>query len=320
VFWLRGNTTAGRAFAYFAGCAAIVNTLIFDLWTTHNGTPAWTFAVASLGGAIFGLSVLIPRPIPSVIGRYWIRVVAYSLSIFLAVWGGLTIYNLDQPWAYVIPWQLSYLYASFGLAIFVISMLARLRMDLPPQMLQQVRIILWGGVLAFTPVGVWLAIQIVFDTPFDPLLLSLVLLIFPVTIAFAMLRYRMWDIDLVLRRTVIYTLLTGLLVAIYLILVLGAASTLNRFWGRGNLFNVLATLVVVVSFAPLRKAVQRFVDRRFYRQRFQTERIMKQFEGTLREQMDIDDLSSDLARVVNDTIRPEFIIFWIPKQTRKNKN
>lgn len=320
IFRLRGKQVAGRAFAYFCACASIVNVLIFNIWTSHSGTAIWTLAVAQLGGALIGLSVLLPKEIPSVLGRAWVRGLAYGVSMLLALWGLVKIYDWQDPWGYVLAWRDSYLYAALGITIFILVMIWRLRGGLSAVERQQVRIILGGGVLAFTPVGVWFALTLFVSIPFNPLVFSLVLLIFPISIAFAMVRYRLWDFDLVIRRTIIYTTLTILLVLIYLLVVIGLGNLFDRYFHGSNLFNVLATLLIVAIFTPLRKFVQLIVDQRFYRTNYKAEQIVQEFTVTLRAQVDLDQLSDDLVRVTQEILHPEFISLWAPESGNRNQN
>jgi hypothetical protein len=317
IYRLRGETAGGRAFAYFCACAAIVNTLIFNVWTDHTGTLIWTFAVAQLGGAAIGLSVLVPEEIPSMMGKTWVRIVAYGISLTLAVWGMAMVYNLQKPWGYIVPWGYSYLYAAIGIIIFILSMILRLRTEISPVARQQVRIILLGGVLAFTPIGIWFLSQYFVDITFNPLLFSLILLIFPASIAIAMVRYRMWEFDLAIRRTIIYTTLTLLLVLTYLLLVIGLDRVFDRYLGESNLFNVVATLVIVAIFTPLRKFVQRMVDKRLYKRSYQAAEMIHEFEEKLRSQVDLDQLSEDLVHVIQETMHPETISLWVPKENRR---
>lgn len=320
VYWIRGDTPAGRAFVYFAACSAIVNLLLFDLWTSHAGTIFWTVAIAQIGGAVIVLSVLLPTSLTFIAGIKWVRILGYGISILLSIAGLALIYNLAHPWAYVLPWRYSYIYAFLGLVTFIASMIFRLRSNPPSLVKQQVRIILWGGLIAFTPIGIWFALQVFYNTPFDPLVLTTFLLIFPVSIAIAMMRYRMWDFDLVIRRTLTYLVLTGFLIVVYLLLVIGLGNLVNRYTGIGNLFNVVATLVVVLIFTPLMKFVQRIVDRLFYKDRSRLTSIQQRFQEKLRTQVDLDELNDDLIDVIQQIVDPTFVSLWVPKPGRKEGN
>lgn len=311
IYRLRGEKPAGRAFAFFSACAAIVSVSTFDVWTSHVLTPLWTFAVAQLGGAVIGLAMLFPTEAPALTRRLWARALVYGASLLLAGWGLATIYDRAHPWSYVLPWQLSYLYGAIGLGIFILSMFYRLRKPLAPIERQQVRIILWGSLLAFTPVGIWFAVQLFFNVPFNPLYISPLLVFFPVAIALAMLRYHLWEIDWVVRRTIVYTLLTGLLIVIYLAMVIGFDSIFDRYLGESNWFNVIATVVIVLIFTPVRNVIQRLVDRYLYRKSYRAERLVQNFSNHLRSQVDLDQLTDELINVVQETIQPETLSLWI---------
>lgn len=316
IYWLRGRTGAGRAFAYFCASASTVNSFMFDIWTTHLGTPFWTFALAQLGGAIAGLAVLFPREGLRPLQRAWARSLSYGISILLTLWGWWAIFGQADPWAYITPWQYAYVYGAVGIIVFIASLILRLRRSNGLLERQQARIILWGSSLAFAPVGVWLGVQAFWELSFNPLIFSPLLIIFPLFIAFAMVRYRLWDFDLVLRRTLIYTTLTVILVVLYLLVVMGLDQSFERYLGQSNFFNVIATLLVVVLFTPLRKLVQRYVDRQFYQaQQFNQERI-QEFSLKLRTEVDLEQLKADLVSVIEQTLKPEAVFLWLPKAYR----
>jgi hypothetical protein len=132
------------------------------------------------------------------------------------------------------------------------------------------------------------------------------LLAMPVSVA--VLRYRLWDLDRLVSRTVTYLLLTGLLVLPYL-LILPAATRLAE--GAGSLAVAAATLAAAALFAPLRRRVQELVDRRFNRRRYDAARTVDAFAARLREQVDLDALSAELLAVVEQTIAPTQASLWL---------
>jgi len=141
----------------------------------------------------------------------------------------------------------------------------------------------------------------------------------PVAVAVAVLRYRLWDLDRLVSRTVTYALVTGLLVLPYL-LVVPAAGRLAA--GTGSLGVAAATLVATAAFAPLRRRVQDLVDRRFSRRRYDAARTIATFSGRLREQVDLDTLSAELLAVVDQTMQPTqaSLWLWVPTATRASPN
>jgi hypothetical protein len=134
------------------------------------------------------------------------------------------------------------------------------------------------------------------------------LLCVPVTVAVAVLRYRLWELDRLVSRTVAYALLTGLLVVPYL-LILPAATRLAE--GAGSLAVAAATLAAAVVFQPLRRRVQDLVDRRFNRRRYDAARTVEAFAARLREQLDLDALAAELLAVVDQTMQPTQSSLWL---------
>jgi hypothetical protein len=134
------------------------------------------------------------------------------------------------------------------------------------------------------------------------------LLCMPVSVAVAVLRYRLWDLDRLVSRTVTYALITGLLVLPYL-LILPAATRLAA--GSGSLAVAAATLAAAAMFQPLRRRVQDLVDRRFNRRRYDAARTIEAFAARLREQVELDALSAELLAVVDQTVAPTRASLWL---------
>ena len=129
----------------------------------------------------------------------------------------------------------------------------------------------------------------------------------------AVLRYRLWDLDRLVSRTVTYALVTVLLAVPYL-LVVPAASRLAE--GSGSLAVAAATLAVAALFQPVRRRVQDLVDRRFNRRRYDAARTLDGFAARLREQVDLDALHGELLGVVDQTMQPTRASLWLAPGTR----
>ena len=130
----------------------------------------------------------------------------------------------------------------------------------------------------------------------------------PVAVAVAVLRYRLWDLDRLVSRTVTYALVTALLVIPYL-LVVPTATKLAE--GSGSLAVATATLTVAALFQPLRRRVQDLVDRRFNRRRSDAARTLEGFATRLRDQVDLDALHAELLAVVDQTMQPTRASLWL---------
>jgi hypothetical protein len=140
---------------------------------------------------------------------------------------------------------------------------------------------------------------------------SIAAALLPVATAIAILRYRLYDIDRLVGRTLVYGTVTAVLGASYAVLVLGGQALFSSFAGGSNLAIAVSTLVVAALFQPVRSRVQRFVDRRFYRRRYDAQRTLEGFGARLREQIELDDLAGGLRTVVTETMQPAHVSLWL---------
>ena len=137
------------------------------------------------------------------------------------------------------------------------------------------------------------------------------LLAIPAAMGVAMLRFRLYEIDRVISKTLVYGGLTVILGAAYAGLVLAGQAVFSSFAGGGDLAIAVSTLVVAALFLPARARVQRFVDRRFYRRRYDAQRTLESFGARLREQVDLETLRTDLGATVHETMQPAHASLWL---------
>jgi hypothetical protein len=144
-------------------------------------------------------------------------------------------------------------------------------------------------------------------------LVNTCLLGLPVCLAFSILRYRLWDIDVIIRRTLIYSALTGVLALAYLASVVALQSAFRLMTGQAQstLVVVLSTLAVAVLVGPLRRRVQAAIDRRFYRRKYDAARTLAGFASAARDETDLDRLSAQLVTVVQETMEPASVGLWL---------
>jgi hypothetical protein len=134
----------------------------------------------------------------------------------------------------------------------------------------------------------------------------------PIAVGFAVLRYRLYDIDVLINRTLVYGSLTAMLVAVYVGGVVGLQALLRLLSGQESTLAVVAsTLAIAALFNPLRRRVQAFVDRRFYRSKYDARKTLEAFSDKLREETDLQTLSGDLVRVVTETMQPSHVSLWV---------
>lgn len=142
-------------------------------------------------------------------------------------------------------------------------------------------------------------------------MLGLAFLALPVAVGVAILRYRLYDIDVILNRALVYTALSGILASIYLGSVLLLQLALSRFTAGSSLAIAVSTLAVAALFRPARARIQHAVDRRFFRAKYDASRILARFTVHLRDQVDLVDIGSDLLAVVRTTVQPAHASLWL---------
>ncbi len=139
----------------------------------------------------------------------------------------------------------------------------------------------------------------------------------PVAVGIAILRYRLYEIDIIINRTLVYGALTALLVAVYVGSVASLQAALRAITGQeSQLAVVVSTLAVAAIFNPLRRRVQAFVDRRFYRSKYDAARTLEAFSAKLRDETDLDQLGDELVAVVSETMQPAHIGLWLREPNR----
>ena len=154
------------------------------------------------------------------------------------------------------------------------------------------------------------------------LILNVVLMSFagvPLAIGFAVLKYRLYDIDLIINRALIYGALTATLILIYVGCVVGLQYALRTLTGGESTLAVVAsTLVIAALFNPLRRRIQSFIDRRFYRRKYDARKTLEAFSAKLRDETDLGALSDDLVGVVRETMQPAHVSLWLrPEKASK---
>jgi hypothetical protein len=136
----------------------------------------------------------------------------------------------------------------------------------------------------------------------------------PVAIGFAVLRYRLCEIDTVINRTLVYGALTSSLALVYFGGVAITQTIYRAFTGQEQqpqLAIVISTLVIAALFNPLRRRIQGFIDRRFYRSKYDAAKTLEAFSAKLRDETDLDALSSDLVGVVREAMQPAHVSLWL---------
>jgi hypothetical protein len=252
----------------------------------------------------------------------WIPVLVWSVSFFLSlffdwparsdplntvfaavVWLGMLICGmLAQVYRYVrvsnAEEQRQTKWVLFGIVILVLSIVTLYFSPLSGQ---------FGDVVVYSRISLTLLIAV-----------NLLLLLIPITIGIAILRSRLFDIDVIIRRTVTYAIVVALLGVVYF----GSVILLQRLFAgiigdNSEIVTVLSTLAIAALFIPLRNRIQNAIDKRFNRQRYNAQKVLQKFAETVRDETDLDKLNAELVNVVNETMQPKTVSLWLKTDHRR---
>jgi hypothetical protein len=224
-----------------------------------------------------------------------------------------------------------WLFLWMGLGAY--AQIFRYRYISTPTERQQTKYVVWGLVIAFATAFLAFLVNYLgrsfIPSPLVSMQLKLLSLtitllvalpLLPLSVALSILRYRLWDIDLLIRRTLVYGVLTAILVLLYFGLVVVLEGVLRSLVGSsGQIATVISTLAIAALFNPLRRRIQNFIDRRFYRQKYNTEQALAEFANLARQETDLDELVHQLAAVVQVNIQPEHTTVWLRPSLRHTK-
>jgi hypothetical protein len=180
---------------------------------------------------------------------------------------------------------------------------------------QQIKWLAYGGAVMVGILGAGGLITL-WSVPASIVVMSVSLLGLPVFTGIAIVRYRLYDIDLLINRTLVYGALTAMLVLVYLGGVVLLQYLFRTLAGEESQLAIVAsTLAIAALFEPLRRRVQVFIDRRFYRRKYDARKTLEAFSTKLRDKTDLDALNDDLVGVVRDTMQPAYASLWLRPET-----
>ncbi|HEX2740658.1 MAG TPA: hypothetical protein VHM69_09435 [Rubrobacter sp.] len=305
-FWLAtgfGTRSLGETAAWFASWLWILLIYVptsFVLLLFPDGrlpSPrwrpvAWAAALGTAGGVVgFALEAGPLGDFPQIVNPYGVD---SSVVGIVGVAGGIV--------------------AAGAMVASAVSLIIRLRRATGVER-QQLKWLAYGGTVMVGTIGVG-GLIILWSVPVSIVIMSVSLLGLPLFTGIAIVRYRLYDIDLLINRTLVYGSLTTMLVAVYVggVVVLQYAFRVLS-GGESQLAIVASTLAIAAAFNPLRRRVQAFVDRRFYRRKYDAAKTLASFSARLRDETDLDTLSDELVGVVMETMQPGHVSLWLRPDT-----
>src|SRR6266566_340560 len=230
----------------------------------------------------------------------------------------------------ILPFQQLWVLVWYGfLGGGVLAQLYRYRWGSSPMQRQQTKWVVLGvGVVFSVEFGLFLAFLLVPSLgptgSLPPWLLealyNTVPALIPLSFGLAILRYRLWDIDILINRTLVYGMLTVILTGVYVGLVIGLQALLRGIISQDSgVAIVISTLAIYWLFQPLRQGIQRIIDRHFYRSKYDAVKTLTAFSTTLRQEVDLDQLREQLVAVVQETMQPSQVSLWLRPTTPDRK-
>ena len=226
-----------------------------------------------------------------------------------------TIYlrNLDNPIGYFNASML--VYVTQILCVFVITFGSLIHSALTlrePAARAQLKWVAVGLSSFIVPgIGGWLLGYLGVNSELLYLLSMTGWFLFPICLAIAITRYRLFDIDVIIRKTLVYSILTALLALIYFGGVVLVQQLTRSITASSDLAIAVSTLILAALFFPLRRRVQNAIDRRFYRRKYDAAKTLAAFSSTVRDEVELEKLTAELLNVVNETMQPKSVSLWL---------
>jgi len=307
IFGLRRNEPAGRAYTIFVSSMAIVAGTYFNLYTTHQFSYLWVFALPLAGGALVDLTLSFPQESRFVIGRPYFRWGGYIAALILTGYAYIAMSNVEQPTAYYPAWYAIYLFDALVIIFHLGMTIYRAATAQSPVVRSQARVVLVALLFSLGPMGIFLALYPFGGVTFSPYLFFFVIL-FPLTIGYTILRYRLVRTDIWLRQGIVYSVLTILAVIGYAALVSGISLVFKEAMPADNPL-VIGGLVFILAIAlePFRKRMVNLIDGTFFRgQRIYDQRL-RDFSHQMTSVLDIQNVGLILREQIMESLAPEYV-------------
>ena len=322
IFWRRSDDWLALLAAFFLVIEGI----------TQSGSPAyalalvnpvltWSFSLVNFLGSVSLAVFFLFFPNGRLVLRWMGLFLPYAIIYAF-------ISNFPSPASsFSTNWPL-WLYLLVSLVFYgalIFSQIYRYRRLSTPLQRQQTKWIVLGTTAV---VGVFIGLLVIavlipsidnsiFFNEVWIIIFPVALLLIPLSIGFSILRYRLYDIDLLINRTLVYGSLTALLALLYFSLIFALQSLFQGMFHQNNAIAiVVSTLVIAALFQPLRRRIQTIIDHRFYRRKYDAAKTVEAFSATLRNEVDLNQLREHLLNVVQETMQPAHVSLWLRSPQR----
>ncbi|MNX02523.1 Phosphoserine phosphatase RsbU [compost metagenome] len=307
---VKPGDAAARAHLLFCMVFAAFSLSHFDSTSTYwFALFPHTVAFALVGTFSLDLALLVPRRLPILKRWPWIRPLNYALGALISIY---VVAQYFIPEKFLMTYLVLTLYPSLAVAaIPATAIWANFSKTSTPLERSQARVILWGALFGFGPaVAVNLAMFLGVSFPGSELS-YLAFTLFPLSIAYTIVRHKLFNIDVIIKRTITYTIVTSALLGLYFLMIGGVRMLIGEHSG---LANILATVIVALAFSPMRDRTKSLVDRIFFRTGYDFQKIVTEFGDEARETLDSTQLLCAFIKRIEHALYPASIAILLRQQ------
>ncbi|MEM7343929.1 MAG: GAF domain-containing protein [Chloroflexota bacterium] len=322
VYRLRRAERVSRAFIVFCVFISIMMGGLFDFYTLHFLAPLWAAVFPFVAASLLHLAFVFPVETRLARRHPMWRFIAYGIALILAIANLYSIYLSANPRSFLTIQLLDYGFIGFSVLLFFGLLINTRLTTFSAIVKQQTTIILVGSIIGFGPIAFWtLANAIGFSIPFSETTFALVfapLIIFPISLAYATLRYRLLDTDIVFNRSVVYTLLTLLVTLSYFLIVSFLSLLLpNNEFARNPILLAVFIFGLVIFLQPVQQRLQRMVNHFFLRDTFDSQAMLQRYgEELVETPLDIDLVLDMLLKQTGEAFAPERMFVFLKDTTQ----
>ena len=310
---LRSDRWESRALVLFVSGVSIMTSTLFEISTTRYTSVLWGLAVLLTSGGMMYLALVFPHPVRMVRLNPNLRLLPWIGLVLLAPFMVYAVLNTKDRYFYGTMWQLGYLTIVLGFILLIGTLIWRIIRAQVPLVRQQSRIIIFGTIIALTPIIFYLAmlgsgnaVPLRGWVFFPPMILM------PLSITYAILRYRLLDVDAFLTRVLTYTLMTAAVLGGFFGLLTTLSLILERTIQPNNPFVIASFLfLLVLGLNPLHNTIQRTIDRLFYRDRADYRRILTTLSRSLVITPDLSQTLRTLDQELNQALNPDRFVIYL---------
>ncbi|MNX77511.1 Phosphoserine phosphatase RsbU [compost metagenome] len=331
-FWMKPSSVTSRVHLLMNMAICLFCGLANDYDSGQYLPQMYLFSYAFLGSTFLHLGLVFPEVPFWLKKRPWIGALLYAPMVLItAAWVAVFrplgyLANKEQFGANFDMQNVALLWVMIGLLVLVGSILLRIAKSRTPLAKQQAKVALFGAAIAYLPGALfWVVPYLMGNASLDGsgLLVNLsyaCFVFFPLSIAYAIVRHKMFDIDLVIKRTMVYAVVVAALSGVYFVTIAAIRWAIEHVMGSGGntAGNMLATAIVALAFVPVRNRTHALIDRLFYRNRYDFRSVLSDYTRFTKENPELEAVLDKFVEVVDQTVHPRHMSIMIRDPKSKN--